>query len=128
MPDSNETATGARLEDYMSDLLEQLRTRVEARVEVVQFTHGENDPSVKMARWVLSQAEEIATTLAEDWRTTAEVSARTGWRVETLQRQARAVIEGESLRGHWKGLMVRDTGNGYEFVIGSVPKKRESAA
>ena len=112
----------------MTTLLEQLRERVVARVEVVEATHGENDPAVKMARWVLGQAEEIATTLAEEWRTTAEVAAETGWRVETLQRQARAILDGESVRGQWKGMMVRETGGGYEFVIGSVPKKRERAA
>jgi hypothetical protein len=112
----------------MSDLLDQLRERVDARVKPHVEMYGDDAPVVKMARLILQDAEEIATTLAEDWRPTAEASAMTGWRVETLQRQARAVLDGESLRGHWKGLMVRDTGNGYEFVIGSVPKKRESAA
>ena len=115
----------------MTELVSELRTRVEALIRPHVEMYGDDAPVVKMALTVLHEAEDIAQKLAEQWVSTAEAAERTGWVPETLQKYARAKVTDGPLPNAWKRLQVRHAAaGGYEFVIGTIPPnpRRERAA
>jgi len=106
----------------MTELIRKLREKVEARIGPHVEMYGDDAPVVRMARAILQDAEKIDAELAEQWVTTAEAVARTGWVAETLQKYARSKLTDGPVPSAWKGLQVRLTdGVGYEFVIGTIP-------
>lgn len=106
----------------MSQLLQELRTRVDALVKPHREVYGDDAPTVRMALLVLAEAEDIERQLGERKVSTAEASERTGWSVETLQKYARMKLAGDPLPPAWAGLIVEAAGAGYAFVLGSIPE------
>lgn len=106
-----------------SELLRELRTRVDAAVKPHRDIYGPDAPVVRMALRILAEAEEIDEQLRERRVTTAEAAERTGWSVDTLQHHARRKLDGEPMPAAWAGLIVERAGGAYVFVVGSIPAK-----
>lgn len=111
----------------MSDLLRELRTRVDAIIEPHVQLYGADHPPVKMALLILAEAEQIEQQLGELRVTTDRAAQVTGWADATLQKYARMKLASEKLPPAWAGLIVEDTGSGYSFVVGSIPPKPRAA-
>lgn len=113
----------------MTDMLSELRTRVDRAVAPHLEIYGPEAPVVKMAWLILAEAEDIARELSETRVSTHEAAGRTGWSEQTLQRHARAKLAGEALPGAWRGLdVICEAGGRYVFVLGSIPAKSTAAA
>lgn len=108
----------------MSNLIEKLRARVNDAMGG-PFT---DDKAAAAAQWVVQQAEELVQELADERVTTERAVEITEWNAATLQAHARAVLAGEETSREWKGLQVERLGNGYVFVLSSIPKKMRASA
>lgn len=106
----------------MSDLISKLEERVNTAMGV--FPHPE---AVKAAAFVVQQVKEIQQELAEERVTTERAAEITDWNAATLQAHARAVLAGQEASREWKGLQVERLGNGYVFVLSSIPRKMKAA-
>ena len=111
----------------MSDLIRELRRRVDAIVEPHIAIYGPDAPPVKMALRVLAEAEMIDRQLSERKVGTAEAAERTSWHEDTLHKWARAKIAGEQLPPEWEGLSVERTQAGYAFVLSTIPEHPRAA-
>lgn len=112
----------------MSDLLKELRTRVDALVKPHRDVYGDEAPTVRMALLVLAEAEDIERQLGERKVSTAEAAERTGWSIDTLQARAKAKLAGESVPPGWERLIVERTGAGYVFALGTIPERMGAVA
>jgi hypothetical protein len=111
-----------------TELLRELRRRVDAAVKPIRDVYGDDAPTVRMALRILAEAEDAAALLAERRLTTQDASEATGWNAETLQHYARLRLAGETMPDGWEGLIVERVGRGYLFVAGSIPAKPRAAA
>lgn len=104
-----------------SELLRELRTRVDCIVAPHRELYGDDAPPVRMALRVLAEAEDIDCSLRVKKRPTDEAAELTGWHPETLQHQARRTLAGETVPRRWAGLVVEETPAGYLFELDSIP-------
>lgn len=109
---------GARV----TELLRLLRQRVDEIIRPHQELYGPDCVAAKMALLVLAEAELLAHEIDRERVTTERAAELTGWHPETLQSAARAKLAG-LLRPRWAGLEVEVAGNGYLFVLSSIPPK-----
>ena len=107
-----------------SQLLDELRVRVDAMLEPHVDIRGEDAPEVKMARKIVLEAEKIERQLLERRVSTTEAARRKRWAPETLQKYARAKLNGEKVPSLWAGLIVEEIpGIGFAFVLDSIPDR-----
>lgn len=107
----------------MSDLMRELRTRVDEIIRPHREVYGDEAPVVRMALRVLAEAEDIERRLGEQRVTTERASEITGWHPETLQRNAKAKLDGRPTRG-WEAIDVEvGPGGGYVYLVSSLPRK-----
>lgn len=112
----------------MSDFLRLYRDRVDRALRPHRDIYGEDSPVVRMGLRLLAEAEDVERALEVERVSTPEAARRTGWAEDTLQKYARAVLEGEPVPAEWAGLIVSRRGRGYEYVLGSIPEHPASAA
>lgn len=105
----------------MSELLRELRTRVDGIVKPHIEVYGPDAPVVKMALRVLAEAEDIEKSMSAQKVTTDRAHEVTGWARETLCKYAKLKVDGKEVPASWAGLIVDDTPSGYVFVLGSIP-------
>src|SRR5688500_17087453 len=106
-----------------SDLLRELRSRVDAAVKPHVDIYGPESPVVKMALRILAEAEDIERLLAEKRLSTIEAAERTGWSVETLQNYARRKLAGDDLPTEWADMDVVLISGNYAFDVATIPPK-----
>lgn len=114
-------------EEGVSEFLRTLRERVEKEIAPLRKYHGDNDPAVRMGLEVLQIAEQVAEQLGGERVSTTEAHARTGWSPDTLQRWARARLEGKQIAGPWATIEVEEGTEGYLFRLDSIPQKKAVA-
>lgn len=112
----------------MTDLIRELRARVDAAVKPHRDIYGPDAPVVRMALRILAEAEDIAEQLSGARCGTAEAAERTGWSQDTLQAYARRKVGGEPVPPEWAAMIVELKSGAYEFVLGTIPKKSAQAA
>lgn len=113
----------------MSELTAKLRARVDEIIAPHIAIYGTDAATVKMARLIVAEAENIDRELADERATTERAAELTAWSVATLQRYARARLMGsDALPRAWAGLEVEDTPMGYSFKLSTIPAKLRASA
>jgi hypothetical protein len=112
----------------VSELLRELRKRVDEIVAPHVEVYGQDAPVVKMALRVLAEAEDIERSLGTLKVTTDRAHELTGWARETLCKYARMKVEGRPVPAAWEGLIVDESPSGYSFVLGSIPDNPRAQA
>lgn len=106
------------------DFFERLEKKVDSYIE----WGNEDGPEVRVARWCEAELLDCVKSAADQWEPTASAAAISEWSEDTLQKYARAVMAGMDVPAAWRGLEVRDAGNGYEFRLTTIPEKRRQVA
>jgi hypothetical protein len=109
--------------DGSSEFMRTLRARVEPDLAFFRKYHGDESPAVRLALTILQIAADVEAEIAEERVPTSVAMQLTGWSVDTLQRHARAKLEGNAVAGPWSALDVVETTEGYVFRLSSIPPK-----
>lgn len=102
------------------------RQRVESALKPHRDIYGEESPVVRMGERLLAEAEDVQRSITEEMVTTAEAVRLTGWNADTLQQHAKAALSGATLPARWRNLMVEKDGQGYRFLLSSIPDNPRS--
>lgn len=106
-----------------SPFMRAYRERVEALLGPIRRLYGEGTPVERTALVLLAEAADLEEELQRERVSTHEAAERTGWSYDTLQRRAKAVLEGKEVPSYWSQLQVEIAGGSYQFVLGSIPVK-----
>lgn len=112
----------------MSEFIRLYRKRVDEALKPHREVYGDEAPVVRMGLRLLAEAEDLERTLEERRVGTQEASRLTGWSTDTLQANARRVLDGEDLPSGWEDLVVEKKGAGYVFVLGTIPEHLSRAS
>lgn len=111
-----------REREPVSELLRELRKRVDGIIAPHVEVYGQEAPVVKMALRVLAEAEDIERNMSAQKVSTDRAHEMTGWARETLCKYAKLVLEKRSVPDAWRGLEVEGNPSGYVFVLGTIPE------
>jgi hypothetical protein len=106
----------------MSAVFQRLyRERMERAAKPHVDVYGPDCPFAKAVRLAVAEAENLEREISEEMVSTADAAEATGWNADTLQEHAKAATEGKRLAGKWRGLVVEKDGQGYRFLLSSIP-------
>ena len=105
----------------LTERLEQARAWVDDRAPFF----GGNEK--KVADYLLATWEHALDDAGEPWVSTSDASAAVGWHDSTLQRWARAKLDGKPLPPPWDRIEVKATHTGFIWRVSTIPLGRQSA-